>query len=43
MGMQLIGPPQADRAVLRWSAAYEATVNDILQREPAWAAHSRGH
>ena len=38
MGMQLIGPPQADRAVLRWSAAYETAAAELLQREPAWVA-----
>lgn len=37
MGMQLIGPPQADHAVLRWAAAYETTVTDWLACEPAWA------
>ena len=36
MGMQLIGPPRADLALLRWSAAYETTIDALLQREPAW-------
>ena len=40
MGMQLIGPPQGDLAVLRWSAAYETTVPDLLAREPSWAVSS---
>jgi amidase len=38
MGMQLIGPPRGDLAVLRWALAYEDTLGALLQREPAWAA-----
>ncbi|MBS0444659.1 MAG: amidase [Proteobacteria bacterium] len=34
MGMQLIGPPLADRAVLELAAGYEATIADLLAREP---------
>ncbi len=34
MGMQLMGRPQADRAVLELGAAYEATIADWLAREP---------
>ena len=35
MGMQLIGPPQADRAVLDAAAAYEQCIGDWLARRPA--------
>ena len=34
MGMQLMGRPQADRAVLELAAAYEGTIADWLAREP---------
>ncbi|MEO8279618.1 MAG: amidase [Ideonella sp.] len=34
MGMQLIGRPLADRALLRWAAAYETTIGELLAREP---------
>ena len=34
MGMQLIGPPHGDAAVLRAAAAYEQTVADVLARAP---------
>ncbi len=36
MGMQLVGRPQADRALLRWAAAYETTIGELLAREPRW-------
>lgn len=35
MGMQLIGPPQGDLAVLRLAAAHETTIRDILARPSA--------
>ena len=35
MGMQLIGPPRADLAVLRLARAYEAAAADILAVRPA--------
>ena len=38
MGMQLIGPPRGDLALLRWAGAYETTITDLLAREPAWLA-----
>ena len=34
MGMQLMGRPQADRAVLELAAAYEMTIGEWLAREP---------
>jgi amidase len=34
MGLQLIGPPQADAAVLRLAAAYEQAIGDWLARLP---------
>jgi amidase len=34
MGMQLMGRPQADRAVLDLAAAYEATIGDWLAPKP---------
>ncbi len=34
MGMQLIGPPLADRAVLELAAGYEVTIGELLAREP---------
>ncbi len=34
MGLQLIGPPQADAALLRVAAAYETTIDDLLARRP---------
>ncbi len=37
-GMQLIGGPQGDRKLLRWAAAYETTIADLLGRQPAWLA-----
>ncbi|MES1924547.1 amidase [Salinisphaera sp. T31B1] len=38
MGLQLIGPHQADIAVLRLAAAYEQAATEVLTREPAWRA-----
>ena len=35
MGLQLIGRPQADFAVLQLAHAYEQAAQDILQRAPA--------
>ena len=35
MGMQLIGPPLGDRAVLNAAAAYEQTIGELLARRPA--------
>ncbi len=37
MGMQLIGRPLGDRALLRWAAAYETTIGELLAREPLLA------
>ena len=34
MGMQLMGRPQADRAVLEFAAAYEMTIGEWLSRVP---------
>lgn len=34
MGLQLIGQPQGDAVLLRISAAYEALITDLLEREP---------
>lgn len=34
MGLQLIGPPQADAALLRAAAAYETTIAELLARRP---------
>jgi amidase len=34
MGMQLIGPPLGDLAVLNAAAAYETTIGDWLARRP---------
>jgi amidase len=34
MGMQLIGPPLGDLAVLNAAAAYEQTIPDLLARRP---------
>lgn len=34
MGLQLIGPPQADAALLRAAAAYETTIPELLARRP---------
>ena len=34
MGMQLIGPPLGDLAVLNAAAAYEQTIGDLLARRP---------
>jgi amidase len=33
-GLQLIGPPQADAALLRVAAAYETLIGDLLARRP---------
>lgn len=41
MGMQLIGRPQGERALLRWAAAYETTIVELLARRPAWLADVR--
>jgi len=35
MGLQLIGPPQADLALLRLARAYEQRAGDILSRRPS--------
>ena len=35
MGLQLIGAPHADRAVLELAAAYETCIGDLLARRPA--------
>jgi amidase len=37
MGLQLIGKPRADLAVLKLAHAYEQTVQDVLEREPSVA------
>ncbi|HEY1394398.1 MAG TPA: amidase family protein, partial [Methylibium sp.] len=34
MGMQLIGPPQADLPVLQAAAGYETTIGELLRRRP---------
>lgn len=34
MGLQWIGAPRSDARLLRWAAAYEAQVQDWLQRRP---------
>ncbi|HEX7384849.1 MAG TPA: amidase, partial [Burkholderiaceae bacterium] len=34
MGLQLIGAPHADRAVLQLAAAYETCIGDLLARRP---------
>lgn len=34
MGLQLIGPPRADAALLRAAAGYEATATELLARRP---------
>jgi amidase len=34
MGMQLIGPPQADLRVLQAAAGYESTIEGLLKRRP---------
>jgi amidase len=34
MGMQLIGPPRADRAVLQIAHAYEQAAQDVLATRP---------
>ena len=34
MGMQLIGPPLGDLAVLNAAAAYEASIGELLARRP---------
>ena len=36
MGMQLIGPPRGDLAVLRWAMAYESSLGGLLEAQPAW-------
>ncbi len=35
MGLQLIGKPQGDAALLELAAGYEATIGDLLARRPA--------
>jgi len=35
MGLQLIGPPQADLALLRLARAHEQRAGDILSRRPS--------
>jgi amidase len=35
MGLQLIGPPQADLAVLNAAAGYESSIGEWLARRPA--------
>jgi len=42
MGLQLIGRPQADRALLDAAAAYEAAISDWLARRPALALPQPG-
>jgi amidase len=37
MGLQLIGKPQGDVALLQVAAAYEAVRGDWLQKRPAQA------
>jgi Asp-tRNA(Asn)/Glu-tRNA(Gln) amidotransferase A subunit family amidase len=37
MGIQLIGKPQGDLALLQVAASYEAVRSDWLQRRPAAA------
>jgi amidase len=34
MGLQLIGAPHGDAALLRSAAGYEALIADLLQRRP---------
>ena len=34
MGVQLIGPPRGDLALLQLAAAYEAAATDVLARRP---------
>jgi amidase len=36
MGLQLIGRPQADAALLRVAAGYEAAATALLARRPPW-------
>jgi Asp-tRNA(Asn)/Glu-tRNA(Gln) amidotransferase A subunit family amidase len=36
MGMQLIGPPLGDLAVLHAAAAYETSIGELLARRPAF-------
>ncbi len=40
MGLQIIGPPRGDMAVLRLAHAYEQAAQDILARQPA-SLHGR--
>jgi Asp-tRNA(Asn)/Glu-tRNA(Gln) amidotransferase A subunit family amidase len=35
MGLQLIGQPQGDAALLRAAAGYEALIPELLARRPA--------
>jgi amidase len=35
MGLQIIGRPQADFAVLQLAGAYEQVAQDVLQKAPA--------
>lgn len=35
MGLQLIGPPQGDSALLQIAAAYETTIKELLDRRPS--------
>ena len=37
MGMQIIGPPKADLAVLKLGAAYDAATGWVAKRRPAAA------
>ncbi len=37
MGVQIIGKPQGDAALLALALAYEAIAQDVLQRRPIWA------
>ena len=37
MGMQLIGPPHGDWAVLNAAAAYEQAIGELLARRPGIA------
>lgn len=37
MGLQLIGPPQGDAAVLRIASAYELRIPDLLARQPDYS------
>lgn len=41
MGLQLIGPPQGDAALLRIAAAYEMIIADLLDRDPPGISDDR--